>query len=701
MLITLKTIETFYYPYGYKILVHSSLGKSEFEMRPSDSTLLLMEFCKDEFSHLCKKILKVSPGKISFEDMQIFIGDDLSSPILIHENVLLVHVIDETFSVQVTSNSLDKLVKMRSLQNSLCNSIRLGELEQSIQFKSDDEDPKTSTIHLSLHPPFPYDLDSAHKWSTDVLLRYVVEVIELPQYKGDMQMRMLHGADFLFQSTKFKSFSSSIQHPLHRMKILEHSDQLLLGVLKKQRAQPANISFKSLSSLEVASLLLESYGVKKIPIFIARNDFNGESLSSRTEEDLMSLFSSIDEEEASLVIQYFSNRLEIEENDVSKDALKAGDEALEALNDQMFVSCADSEGFDEGLSSPFDFGDLTGEILVASPVLEPMNTSPLQQSTRLSQSLPFTNEISEIGRIFSHPTLLEDDDASSVNLQSSVIIMDGDNREAEELPVDGNADFGDGRFSSHDEMHSSSETAASSERNHKEPPIPNEGSYLNDAVSFCSQPVIHLLDIAGHTSPPVLTELPLLAEQCPANEAANGNHTSAEGKPTLDLTKMESEYAEPNALSCTNVTVPTPLELADHDTGIRAAPFAADGDPFVIDAGSTCPNLFGEWEGFLVRVRSCFARYPPSVTSTAEAALVRFILLGHRVLRLVDTLSSANETLLLATASSIVRSANKGLDVYTKQSMDELAISIAMVTCFVCCQVVSDASRDTYCEVGA
>ena len=704
-LITLKSIETFYYPHGYMIYVYSSLGKSAFKMKPSDSTKLLFEFCKDELSHLCEKMLKVARNEICLEDVRIFVGDDLSTSVLVHENVLLVHVIDETFAVQVISDSLEKIVNKRSLQSSLCSSVKLENLNRSMWVESDDENPKmTNTIHLSTTPLFPFDLDSADKWSTEILLRYIIEVVELPQCKDEIQVRGLNGTDFLLQTAKFQSFLSALSHPLHKAKFLQHSDQLLLGVLKTFSVNSVKDSLSNLSSMEIASTLLGSCGVTKIPMFIARKDLNGKRLSRRSEEELVAVLASIDEEEARLVIPHFLKAAEIDQG-----KLEAGGEPLntsmlaepmthEPSDDRMFISCADSEGIDDEGWSPLEYKGGIGEVSAPSPVCEPSAMPSFHETTRSSASLQCTDEISGIDRIFSRPTLMGDEGSfatehSSPDFDLSVLVVGEDlqsagkiERSPSPLSLTNNDDVklkvGEETFWKHDDIRTPGETP----HGNKETPTSQEVSSLGDvnAISVINH------DAIIHTATQASAEFVLAAEENPSKEA--GIEVAAAGsKLVSDKYLSSAERVESNLKS---------VEVTDtHDAGMGVTLFEADFSLCDENATSISPNQFEEWESFLRRVRACFARYPPAATITADAALILFIQLGYRVLRLLETLSSANEILLLATASSVVRSASRSCDCENTKWSDDLATGVAMVTCFVCSQILGASSKDKHLEV--
>ena len=693
-LITLTTIETFYYPHGYVIHVHSSLGKSEFKMKPSDSTLLLHEFCKDELSHLCEKILKVSPNDLSLEDVQIFVGDDLSISVLIHESVLLVHVIDETFAVQIKSYSLAKLVHKRSMQNSLCSSIGLEDFNDSMRTNSFDEDGKVkNTIHLSGFPPFPFDLKSSDRWSPEILLRYVVEVMELSQCKDEIIFGKIDGADFLLQTAKFQSLLCSLPHPLHRVKLLEHSDRLLLEVLNNPRAPSVNDSLRNLSSMELASILLRSYGVIKIPLFIARKGLNGENLSRQSEEEILTLLSSIDEVEAMLVIQHFPEAAEIAQGD---EPMRASDASVNELNpilthepsdDQMIISCEISQGFDDDVCSRLLLEGRSSEAPAATTVFEPHNISSFQ----FSESLQCSNVLSGIPRIFSHPTLLEDDGLFSV-FEWSVIVVEDENRTRPHANDDCIANTVD--------LYSPSETISSSQQdenievlNLQE--VRNLGYTVDSNVESVTRQ-----SAAIHTTAQALAESAILTAKETLGKVAMMERTNVESKLAQAMYLANSECVESQAFNSTSIFGPIIVASTDSNGAGHGIPLLERHSPTsTFNINSTYPNQFADWMSFLRRVRSCFARYPSAATLTADAALVRFIQLGFSVLRLVETLSSAKDTVHLAIASSIVRSASRIRDVDLRRWSDELATEVAMVTCFVCNNVFSSPPTEKKIEV--
>jgi hypothetical protein len=90
----------------------------------------------------------------------------------------------------------------------------------------------TKTIKIDAKPTFTSPDHDAHRWSVLVCAKYLVDVLEMPQYEEAFLRAEVSGAKLLsFDDVQLSAMQLS--HPLHAKKILMHSQALRHRVLEK------------------------------------------------------------------------------------------------------------------------------------------------------------------------------------------------------------------------------------------------------------------------------------------------------------------------------------------------------------------------------------------------------------------------------------------------------------------------------------
>jgi hypothetical protein len=163
------------------------------------------------------------------------------------------------------------------------------------------------TLTMPAAPPFPYKLIHAHTWSIPQTIDYLTEVIELPQYANHFLKASINGRAFISLSGKtLPEILQHTDHQLHLKKILSHAERLRDTVLDSVKNVKNDIA--DWSDLEVAVYLRENQCPNAV-LAILKEKITGYDLTNTSIDDMVGLFSDVDEDEKALALELLMLKL--------------------------------------------------------------------------------------------------------------------------------------------------------------------------------------------------------------------------------------------------------------------------------------------------------------------------------------------------------------------------------------------------------
>ena len=104
---------------------------------------------------------------------------------------------------------------------------------ESLQAALDKLMQVSAPIHVPPYPPFPASLSEAHEWGIPLMVKYLRDEIELPQYIDQFMRMEITGFAFLRLTENGITRSFNLDHPLHSAKLANHARALRERVFEK------------------------------------------------------------------------------------------------------------------------------------------------------------------------------------------------------------------------------------------------------------------------------------------------------------------------------------------------------------------------------------------------------------------------------------------------------------------------------------
>ena len=389
-LISLKSLQLFFFPLGFHIEMHSLLGMSLISsLRPHQSSISLLTACQTEIE---RQMVMRYGETVQLDDLVMYLEESMALPLAINSAVLLIHVFVLPHPrIYVSSSSLSSFLRMKEPVEKI-----IIPIEETIRIPSSQ---------------FLYAANLSDRWSPDVMLRYLTEALELTQYKGAFVLREISGADYILMSESMREILGSVEQRLHRLKLKEHADNLLLQVVSHAYTSARDEDIMHWNCFEIAGMLYENE-CPMAALLVARNLWSARELIRTSPETCQSKIS-----------------LECPAEEAA--ALKLLAPFLWSLNTcEEYENCASDEKDEETSSSPpplYTASSLLGQSLIIPEQDENSDSSSSNPSTPASVEINDTERIINteqmitVAQSTSLPHAVELD--ASASLDASILVI--------------------------------------------------------------------------------------------------------------------------------------------------------------------------------------------------------------------------------------------------------------------------------------
>jgi hypothetical protein len=235
-------------------------------------------------------------------DLQLYLADNTSHPIVIHDDVLLIHILYTTHQkLQIVSKQLEKIVLQAQQMKVLSKTLHAKPTHNALPMQL-VEIPVSKTITLPLPPTFAYEVYTSDTWTCAILVKYLIEVVELPQYKSMFILQCVTGNDYVLQTSIMMTILQSISNPFHRIKLLEHSKLLLQAIIKHRYSEKKPKLMNVWNSVQLAGYLLIDHHLIELPVYLVRRGIDATKISHMSVEECRMVFEDLCASESSSAI---------------------------------------------------------------------------------------------------------------------------------------------------------------------------------------------------------------------------------------------------------------------------------------------------------------------------------------------------------------------------------------------------------------